>query len=163
MACQPYPPGPIPTLPRSDTPAQELFLPASNRLWLPTTPGQSAVVYTLTALFMLNTTVLMLLVSGELSPANTDAFGPIADATPEHAPASVETTQYEKEAVETPVVVVDEIEAHVEAFVPAPKQATPAPVIQVVNEPAASEPAVGESQQHEPEEQPIQFFGLDVD
>ena len=42
--------------------------------WLPTNPGQSIAVYGLTLLLMLNTTVLLLVIRGDLSTRGAEGF-----------------------------------------------------------------------------------------
>lgn len=60
-------------------------MPAHDRAWTPTSPGQTAIAYALAGLLMLNMTVLVLLVSGELplsGGTEATAFAQPAGHTP---------------------------------------------------------------------------------
>ena len=148
--------------------------------WYPSSPGQSAAVYSLTLMLLLNTTVLLMVVTGELpvwaedEPVTTARVGDRVAALPE--PIAPERIQSTRAVTPLPTAGVERPQAVKPVVKPAPVDestpvSNPAPVIRAAHEPAPvllSEvsPPVAESDttpEAQPTEPPTQFFGIDIE
>lgn len=139
------------------------------RPWLPTTPGESAVAFTLTVLLLANTTVLLLLATGELGLSH-QAPAHVADqvqpAWPRVEPVMAQSASAEPDVRAKPV----QSDRPSKPVVPV-KPLADVPVRRVFAEPVepaavvapAVERDVVDREVVERDEPPAAFFGIPLD
>lgn len=143
-----------------------MILQTDDRSWLPTSPREQAFLFSLSLSLMLNTTVVLLLLAGEL-PVLADLMD---DDSPKRAERDIPTSPVQ--AVDaTPDLVPTDLAGETRTSPPAtPSQKStqgptaPTSVARIVTATATNDPAPpAEQTQPQQDDPPITFFGVGLE